>query len=180
MDLMDTAQLLGNFGEFVGAIAVVATLIYLTLQVRQNTSAIRRQTYTDLISRREAIFDTLSQSGELAGILARGMAGEPLAVYESQRFTYHLFNHMAHYQDCMIQHAAGIIEDSVWEAEKRLLGTALADKGFTAWWEQSQQFFTPEFAEFVSTLGHIGRHVSFDVESGEWRQFAEMPTESGE
>ena len=31
------AQLLGNYGEFVGAIAVVVTLIFLTLQIRQNT-----------------------------------------------------------------------------------------------------------------------------------------------
>ena len=37
MTLMDTAQLLGNFGEFVGAIAVVGTLGYLTLQIRQNS-----------------------------------------------------------------------------------------------------------------------------------------------
>ena len=37
MTLMDTAQLLGNFGEFGGAIAVVATLVYLAYQIRQNT-----------------------------------------------------------------------------------------------------------------------------------------------
>jgi len=36
MDLMSTAQLLGNFGEFVGAIAVVATLAYLAVQIRQS------------------------------------------------------------------------------------------------------------------------------------------------
>ncbi len=34
MTLMDTAQLLGNFGEFFGAIAVVGTLAYLAVQVR--------------------------------------------------------------------------------------------------------------------------------------------------
>lgn len=33
MTLMETSQLLGNFGEFVGAIAVVLTLIYLTTQI---------------------------------------------------------------------------------------------------------------------------------------------------
>jgi hypothetical protein len=31
MDLQAAAQLLGNFGEFVGAIAVVGTLIYLVI-----------------------------------------------------------------------------------------------------------------------------------------------------
>ena len=40
MDLMTTAQLLGNFGEFLGAIAVVVTLIFLTLQIRQNTKSL--------------------------------------------------------------------------------------------------------------------------------------------
>ena len=41
MDLMSTAQLLGNFGEFFGAIAVVATLVYLAFQIRQNTLALK-------------------------------------------------------------------------------------------------------------------------------------------
>ena len=41
MDLMDTAQLRGNFGEFVGAIAVVVTLVYLSVQIRQNTIVLK-------------------------------------------------------------------------------------------------------------------------------------------
>ena len=40
MDLMSTAELLGNIGEFLGAIAVVATLIYLTVQVKHTRSEI--------------------------------------------------------------------------------------------------------------------------------------------
>ena len=36
MDHQAFAQLLGNYGEFVGAIAVVATLAYLAIQVRQS------------------------------------------------------------------------------------------------------------------------------------------------
>lgn len=43
MDLMNVAQLLGDFGEFVGAIAVVATLIYLALQIRQKHPFDRRK-----------------------------------------------------------------------------------------------------------------------------------------
>ena len=43
MTLMESAEELGNLGEFVGAVAVVVTLVYLTIQVRQNTQAIRFQ-----------------------------------------------------------------------------------------------------------------------------------------
>ncbi len=34
MTLLEISQVLGNLGEFVGAIAVVATLLYLAIQVR--------------------------------------------------------------------------------------------------------------------------------------------------
>lgn len=45
MDLTLTAQLLGNFGEFSGAIAVVLTLGYLALQIRQNTRSVRASSF---------------------------------------------------------------------------------------------------------------------------------------
>ena len=44
------AQLLGNYGEFVGAIAVVATLIYLATQIRQNNELLRSGSRQTLVS----------------------------------------------------------------------------------------------------------------------------------
>jgi len=41
MDLMSAAQLLGNFGELLGSVGVLATLIYLSVQVRQNTKMMK-------------------------------------------------------------------------------------------------------------------------------------------
>ena len=45
MTLMETSQLLGNMGEFVGAIAVVATLLYLAIQLRNSTIQARASAY---------------------------------------------------------------------------------------------------------------------------------------
>jgi len=39
MDHLTFAQLLGNYGEFFGAIAVVATLGYLAVQIRHSNRA---------------------------------------------------------------------------------------------------------------------------------------------
>jgi len=36
MDHLTFAQLLGSYGEFIGAIALAATLVYLTVQVRHD------------------------------------------------------------------------------------------------------------------------------------------------
>ena len=42
MDHQSFAELLGNYGEFVGAIGVVASLVYLGIQIKQNTIATER------------------------------------------------------------------------------------------------------------------------------------------
>jgi len=44
MDYFAIAQLLGNIGELVAAIAVVATLFYLAVQVRQSKDATNANT----------------------------------------------------------------------------------------------------------------------------------------
>lgn len=47
MDHQTFAQLLGNYGEFFGSIAVFATLAYLAVQVRQNNVMQRWQAHID-------------------------------------------------------------------------------------------------------------------------------------
>ena len=42
MDHLTFAELLGNYGEFVGSIAVVATLLYLAVQVRYTKRELKR------------------------------------------------------------------------------------------------------------------------------------------
>jgi hypothetical protein len=55
MDHQAFAQLLGNYGEFVGAIAVVATLFYLALQVRHSKEATEANTRSVDESRKVAM-----------------------------------------------------------------------------------------------------------------------------
>ena len=50
MSFVEIAQLLGGLGEFIGAIVIVITLIYLALQVRQNTNALHAQSRQTVLS----------------------------------------------------------------------------------------------------------------------------------
>ena len=86
MDHQAIAQLLGNYGEFVGAIAVVATLAYLALQVRYGKRATEENTHAleenrrlikvqaiDGIGRRwEEVTKNATGTKELASIFVRG------------------------------------------------------------------------------------------------------------
>ena len=41
MDHVTFAQLLGNYGEFIGSVGVVVSLVYLAVQIRANTRTTR-------------------------------------------------------------------------------------------------------------------------------------------
>lgn len=78
MDLMSTAQLLGNFGEFVGAIAVVGSLIYLAIQVKHAKSATERnseiilaQNYQSRSEAAQKAFISAADSDHLAPLMAK-------------------------------------------------------------------------------------------------------------
>ena len=42
MDFVELSTVLGNLGEFIGSVAVLATLIYLAVQVRQSKELLER------------------------------------------------------------------------------------------------------------------------------------------
>ena len=91
MDLQATAQVLGSFGEFFGAIAVVVTLLYLTTQVRQARTEIQ---FGVQQSRQQAIRDNWlnrSQNPELLNAMIK--AEESLgSVFLNHKFVQTLIN----------------------------------------------------------------------------------------
>ena len=65
---------LGNIGDFVGGLAVVATLAYLAFQIRQNTATTRVQTVQHLLTSDTAAADS-AIAGPVPAILAKLEAG---------------------------------------------------------------------------------------------------------
>ena len=93
MDLMDTAQLLGNFGEFVGSIAVVTTLIFVGIQVRHGWRALNENTLLARVAAADKSFEQhaewrtrLINNGEVASIFLRGGKKEPLTEEDQYRY----------------------------------------------------------------------------------------------
>ena len=75
MDLNSTAQLLGNFGEFISSIAILVTLGYLAVQVRAGRIATQADHMSVVQSNNQFMFN---QTLENSDLLARADAGKPL------------------------------------------------------------------------------------------------------
>ena len=88
-----TLQELGGLGEFIGAIAVVISLIYLAAQIRQNTRALNSSAYAQ--SSEQAWLTQLAviQNGDLARIMSEHAAGKPLSPEDTARVESALMNY---------------------------------------------------------------------------------------
>ena len=76
---METIQMLGSLGEFVGAIAVVATLVYLAIRVRHSKEAMEGNTKSLEESRQLAIAESYQARTQMVHEYYLRQAGSDLA-----------------------------------------------------------------------------------------------------
>jgi hypothetical protein len=123
---------LGALGEFVGAIAVIATLVYLAVQIRQNTRSLEAsqrlalaQTYQ---MRSDALQTMLVQaaSSEIGRIICKVTeAGYPedlsaldaLTVEEWSRFRQWHIAQQAHWDNMHFQYQQGFLDEEYYRDE---------------------------------------------------------------
>src|SRR5215470_9601515 len=80
-------QAIGAIGEVVGAIAVVATLLYLARDIRQNSRSLAISALRDTTSNWNQWGNMIAASGDLAEIVARGnRALDELSEAEALRY----------------------------------------------------------------------------------------------
>ena len=112
MDHQSIAQMLGSYGEFIGAIAVVATLFYFARQIRGMQSSQQSEVLATTVDG-EMVLDQMYV--ENAELIVKGNSGEHLSdaedlklrrIYhaiQSFHFHYYLRERQAGYGDIRVQ-----------------------------------------------------------------------------
>jgi len=144
MDHQTFAQLLGNYGEFVGAIAVVVTLGYLATQIKQNTrsqdenrKAIIAESERGWFSSWHEILRTSLGSEESVAIMRKGLNHyETMDPDEKGVFSVHMIC-LFDYADVLrrLYQKGYVTEDILNPVIANLQGFILTPGG-AAWWNK--------------------------------------------
>jgi hypothetical protein len=148
---------LGNIGEFVAAVAVVVSLIYLAVQIRQNTQQIKQSIHSVKASTFQASLNSaagfivnIAQDPDLADIYRRGLRGESLHETEWIRFRFVMSNLFGHYEHLYYQHRAGLAEPELWESRAANMEWYFAQPGWRSYWNEAGRLFGRGFREYVT------------------------------
>ncbi len=143
-----TIQDLGALGELLGSIAVLATLVYLAFQTRQNTLAISAQLEAAGFGANQSLFMSLATSTELQEAMAED--GTTDMTTNQMRIGFLWTSILTSMQWHVHQGRRGLLPtfyEGGWALRVRRL---FADsRGFEGWWEGVKPRYLPEFVEWV-------------------------------
>jgi len=152
---------LGNLGEFIGAVGVIVTLIYLALQVRQNTKQIEQNT---LASRAAAVNasavalwenrKSVYENSEITKIYLKGQKNpEILSEEELYRFRLVLTNAVDTMWNMYIQTIQTGFSPETWKANGvSLVHRVIGTEGGKWYWKQYSKDYPEDFAKEVDKI----------------------------
>jgi len=148
----------GAIGEIIGALAVVASLIYLAVQIRQNT----RQISLSLESTKLAAFERNVESGnrtrellikhpDVAELSLKGFA-DYRSLPPGDRFRCNLLfrNLFSALQGGYVRQLTIGADPEEFDGIRKPVDTLLGNPGIRQWLEDIEPDWRPEFAEFVA------------------------------
>jgi hypothetical protein len=146
-----TWDAVGAIGDFVGGIAVVASLIYLAIQVRHSARVTEQNTKEQQAASREAILDaffrwrSLAADGELSRIYLRGC--EDLAsLTEEERFRFGLLiEEFILVNERLFARARDGTSEIPSFLAVRAVSRLLRSAGARQWWDENAAVFSPGF-----------------------------------
>jgi hypothetical protein len=157
-----TLQDLGNIGEFVGAIGVVATLIYLTIQIRQNTASVRTAAGMDTARQVAAWADRMVVYPDL-GRIYNLAAEDPnsLEPEEASRFLLYMAQMFFIYEGQYQMYRQKQITDDMWIPKRDILLGYLKSPLVETWWVNRISPFSESFFGYIEKLRVESGKVTF-------------------
>ena len=162
MDHQTFAQMLGNYGEFFGAIAVVTTLIFLSSQIRQNTRALSANSREYSASSYHTIATAVFPDVEFGDLLAKAHRADPsqFTPGERERIGWFLIACLKSAETQHIHWREGVLDDAVYRPVMANLKSLISSFPLyaPAFWDAARDNYSDDFQEVVSVVVDELRH----------------------
>lgn len=146
-------QDLGALGEFVGSVAVVVTLIYLALQIRQTIANAQAAAEGQMGLWWSQINKEMVLSKDMIEVFEKGLSEmELLSDADRRRFSWFLASLFYMFDNLFKQNQRGVLSAESWSVQRRTIAGFMRNKAIVLWWESGFFQASPMFADYVNEL----------------------------
>ena len=139
-------------GEIVGATAVVITLAYLAIQIRNSTMIARSATRQAIASMAFAMGNDLVADRSLSEAVLKDFRGEDVDEADWLRLLGRNYINMRHYENIHYQYLSGMIEPDEWRGFRSNLSSILQWRSMKVYWDNEDHYYSDAFREEVAAI----------------------------
>ncbi|MGD9982094.1 MAG: hypothetical protein AB7H66_08340 [Hyphomonadaceae bacterium] len=142
-----------NLGDLAGAIAVVASLVFVGVQVRQFTEATRAQTRQHIASSWFELSNLVIQNPHTftAGLRSTAPGFGDLVEDDRTKFVSILFALFKHYENMFLEHRDGRVDAEVWAPWPLHMRIYFHQPGAQTFWVMRKDAYTTSFQAFLES-----------------------------
>ncbi len=136
--------------EILGVIAVVVTLIYLSVQVRQGTELLRSESRQALVTNDVT---SLASNFQNADVFAKYVAGDEMSAEDQLRMSFMFALDLRNREFEYFQYTNGLLDEQTWLAYRHVILINHSAGHGRVWWEKiGREIVDPVFAKLVDEL----------------------------
>jgi hypothetical protein len=134
-------------------LSVVAGVVFLAVEMRQNTEAIRAQTRDSITEKQMEFSGWIATNRDLADVLVRGNEGyDELQDADRIMFDFAIHGIMREWENSLYQFNRGLFSPAEFEARRERWRLNMQMPGYQALWQVTRATFAPEFRAEIDAL----------------------------
>ena len=144
-------EAIGAVGEAIGAIGVIATLVYLAAQIRQNSNAVRSATRQAVSTAQVQVGIQLASNPELRAAASRWIGGDAAPTSPDTQLRDEMFLRavLRSFENQYHQNKDGTFENAMWTGYLENMRRTFGAPAFRDFWEVNRSLYSSDFSAFV-------------------------------
>jgi len=146
-------EMLAAFGQLAAVFVGIPSLIYLAVQIREQTKERRQAAVNALTVQWGDLSSALHDSADLSTIFLRVVQSfGDLDPVSKLRFSAFFNRFLNHFEGMYFSHCEGTLTASSWGKIERSMSDLIAYPGVQQWWETRRHWHTEEFRRVVDAI----------------------------
>jgi hypothetical protein len=146
-------EAIGVIADVVAAIAVVLTLCFLAVQLKQNSNSLKANAAQSVIQSLANAYNTTAMSPELCHVIVVGAKDmSKLNEFEKAQLYMWLTSWFRLVEQAYLHYLKGHIPKSTWSGQFTHIQAAMSGDAIASFWATRKGIYSAEFQEFVDNL----------------------------
>jgi hypothetical protein len=144
---------LGLIANIIGAIAIVITLVYLAIQIKDNARSSRSAAVTDATTAMQAFYQELGSNPATSKLFLDAVTN-PDSLSQQDQFQFVMLMHSCFlgFQRSFFLAREGTLDVALRDSIGTAMQAVNRSPGMHLYWRQRKAYFQPEFVEWVESL----------------------------